>query len=99
MKRLVQPELLDTLPPDDPLAIGSRRDLHRINWWMRNHAIMAGALQRHLPRAPKQITELGAGDGKFLLRVAKKTARRWPDVQATFSTSKKMFQPKRWPLW
>ena len=83
MKRLVQPEILDTLPPDDPLAIGSRRDLHRINWWMRNHAIMAGALQRHLPRAPKKITELGAGDGKFLLRVARKTAPRWPDVQAT----------------
>ena len=52
MKRLVQPELLDTLPPDDPLAIGSRRDLHRINWWMRNHAIVASALQSHLPRAP-----------------------------------------------
>ena len=83
MKRLVQPEILDTLPPGDPRAIGSRRDLHRINWWMRNHAIMAGALQSHLPRAPKKITELGAGDGKFLLRVAKKTAPRWLGVQAT----------------
>lgn len=69
MNRLVQPELLDTLPPDDPRAIGSRRDLCRINWWMGNHGIMAGALRSHLPQAPTQITELGAGDGNFLLGV------------------------------
>ena len=72
MKRLVQPELLDTLPPDDPCAIRSRRDLRRINWWMNNPAIMARALQDHWPKPSSQITELGAGDGNFLLRVAQK---------------------------
>ena len=41
MNRIVQPELLDELPPDDPRAMRSRRDLRRINAWMRNHAIMA----------------------------------------------------------
>jgi hypothetical protein len=72
VKRLVQPELLDTLPPGDSRAIRSRRDLRRINWWMGNPAIMARALQDHLPKPSSQITELGAGDGDFLLRVAQK---------------------------
>jgi len=71
MKRIVEPELLDTLPSDDPRAAGSRRDLRRINAWMRNHAIMANALQTAgNGRTPRQIIELGAGDGSFLLRVA-----------------------------
>ena len=71
MKRIVEPELLDTLPPADPRAMRSRRDLRRVNAWMRNHVIMARALQKDWNgSAPKQITELGAGDGNFLLRVA-----------------------------
>ena len=73
MKRIVEPELLDELPPDDPRAAGSRRDLRRLNAWMRNHAIMANALQTAVNgRAPGQIVELGAGDGDFLLRVARR---------------------------
>lgn len=71
MKRIVQPELLDRLLPADPRAIRSRRDLQRINWWMRHPAVMAHALRSHLPQSPKQITELGAGDGRFLLQVVR----------------------------
>ena len=64
MKRIVQPEMLDSLLPGDPRAIRSRRDLHRVNAWMANHTIMAKALQNNLSRsASRQITELGAGDG------------------------------------
>jgi hypothetical protein len=74
MKRLVEPELLDTLPPDAPRAIRSRHDLRRVNWWMNNPGIMARALQNHLTPPLKKITELGAGDGSFLLRVAQKFA-------------------------
>jgi hypothetical protein len=71
MKRIVEPEWLDELPPDDPRAAGSRRDLRRLNTWMRNHAIMANALQTTANgQTPKRIVELGAGDGDFLLRVA-----------------------------
>ncbi len=44
MNRIVKPELLDELPPADPRAVRSRRDLRRVNAWMRNHAIMARAL-------------------------------------------------------
>ena len=73
MKRIVEPEWLDELPPDDPRAAGSRRDLRRLNAWMRNHAIMADALQAAANgRTTKRIVELGAGDGDFLLRVAQR---------------------------
>ncbi len=73
MKRIVQSELLDTLPPGDPCAARSRQDLRRVNGWMHHHAIMADVLQNTLNHhAPGQITELGAGDGNFLLRVAQK---------------------------
>jgi hypothetical protein len=84
MKRIVQPERLDALPPDDPRAVRSRRDLRRINRWMRNPVIMARALENNWSvSVPGQITELGAGDGTFLLAVAQKIAPRWPDVKAT----------------
>lgn len=82
MNRIVQPEILDSLPPGDPLAIGSRRDLQRINWWMRHPALLARALQKNLPSAPAQITELGAGDGAFLLQTAQRLAPRWQGVKA-----------------
>jgi hypothetical protein len=77
MNRVVQPELLDQLSPADPRAVRSRRDLRRVNAWMGHHAIMAFALQECLQgQAPRQITELGAGDGNFLLRVAQKIPLR-----------------------
>jgi SAM-dependent methyltransferase len=91
MNRIVQPELLDTLPADDPRAIHSRRDLRRINAWMRNHAIMAAALQTAVNgSAPKQITDLGAGDGHFLVRVARKISPGWPDVGVTLLDNRKI---------
>lgn len=72
MNRIIQPELLDELPADDPRAKWSRRDLRRVNAWMRNHAIMAGALRAAANgQAPQQIIEFGAGDGNLLLRVAR----------------------------
>ena len=80
MNRIIKPELLDELPPEDPRAIRSRRDLRRVNAWMGNHAIMATALAQHFPRAPKRITELGAGDGHFLLRIAEKINWQNPDA-------------------
>ena len=84
MKRIVQPELLDALPPGDPRAIRSRRDLRRVNSWMCNHSIMADALKNNLNgHTLKKITELGAGDGNFLLLVAQKLSSRWPNANAT----------------
>jgi len=81
MKRIVQPEILDTLPPDDPRAIRSRHDLRRVNAWMGNVGIMADVLKNYSQHSPAQIIELGAGDGYFLLQVARKI--NLPKVAAT----------------
>ncbi len=82
--RIIKPEFLDSLPPGSPEALRSRRDLHRVNGWMRNHAVMAAALRTECDgTALREITELGAGDGRFLLRVAKKLSSDWPEVKAT----------------
>jgi hypothetical protein len=81
VKRIVQPEILDSLPPGDPRALRSRRDLRRINAWMGNAGIMANVLKENFSGTPGQITELGAGDGNFLLRVAKKT--NWQNISVT----------------
>ena len=76
--RRVEPELLDHLTPDDPRAIDSRKDLERINAWMRNHKIMAEEIRRIFgDRAPKRILEIGAGDGRFLLRVCAALPEQW----------------------
>jgi hypothetical protein len=76
-RKLTQ-ELLDLLPPDDPRAVRSRRDLARINGVMFQHAIMARALSRLPP--PRRIADLGGGDARFMLGVAKRLAPRWPGV-------------------
>lgn len=80
MSRIVKPEILDTLSPDDPRSVRSRGDLHRLNFVMGNHVNMAKALAENCPGVPRQIAELGAGDGRFLLRLAEKTG--WRGVQA-----------------
>jgi Methyltransferase domain len=81
MKRIVQPEILDTLPPDDSRALRSRRDLRRVNSWMGNAGIMANALKENYHGKPDRITELGAGEGDFLLQVARKL--NWQNTSAT----------------
>jgi len=91
MKRIVEPELLDTLPPGDPRAAGSRRDLRRLNTWMRNHAIMANALQAAVNgRVPEHIVELGSGDGDFLLRVAQLVSGHGAPVSGTADSGNAM---------
>jgi len=73
MDRCIKPELLDELSPVDPAAVQSRHDLRRLNMLMGHAGILRRALRSaSLPRAPKRIVELGAGDGSFLLRVAQK---------------------------
>ncbi|OJU10853.1 MAG: hypothetical protein BGN85_11760 [Alphaproteobacteria bacterium 64-11] len=73
------PELLDTLPPADPRALASRRDLVLINLLMRQRGLMAGALRRMAP--PRRLADLGSGDGRFLLSLARRLAPRWPGVE------------------
>jgi hypothetical protein len=82
MNRRVEPELLDELPPDDPGAARSRKDLRRLNLLMGNATVVERALLESGGAPPHQIVELGAGDGTFLLAVARKLARRWRNVEA-----------------
>lgn len=79
--RCVSSEWLDELNPDDPRAIRSRNDLRRINACMLQDAIMAKVLVARAQARPRTILDLGAGDGTFMLRVARKLAPRWPDVK------------------
>ncbi len=79
--RLVEPEMLDALPPDDPRAQASRRDLKRINAFMLQTRIMAGALKTLPP--PRNMVDLGSGDGLFMLSVARRMAKLWPGVTVT----------------
>jgi hypothetical protein len=72
MLRQIEPEWLDELPVDDAGAVGSRRDLQRLNAWMGNARTMARALRAAFPEnPPRRLAELGAGDGTFLWQVAR----------------------------
>jgi len=93
MERTVRAELLDSLPPEDSQARGSRDDLLRLNAWMGNARAAARALQTAIHnRKPKTLADLGAGDGRFALRVAQSLPASWKsthllmvDQQATVS--------------
>jgi predicted nicotinamide N-methyase len=80
LPRRLEPEWLDHLPAEDPRAMRSRRDLTRVNSFMRNAGRMAAALVKHAPSAPRTIVDLGSGDGQFMLAVARRLAPRWSGV-------------------
>jgi 2-polyprenyl-3-methyl-5-hydroxy-6-metoxy-1,4-benzoquinol methylase len=80
--RRLDPEWLDQLPGDDPRAIHTRRDLGRINTIMRNAACMASALRKNWRGAPPEtIVDLGSGDGRLMLKVARRLAPSWSNVR------------------
>lgn len=79
--RQIEREWLDDLPPADPRAMRARRDLRRVNFWMLQPTIMARLLTRHAPGRTRKLLDLGAGDGSFMLRVARKLP--WRDVTVT----------------
>jgi 2-polyprenyl-3-methyl-5-hydroxy-6-metoxy-1,4-benzoquinol methylase len=84
MIRRVEPELLDDLLANDPRAIRSRRDLRRVNAMMGNAGVIARAvLQAYGRRPPRQLVDLGAGDGTFMLRLAKRLSSAWPNMEVT----------------
>jgi hypothetical protein len=84
LPRRVEPEWLDELPQADPRAVWSRRDLKRINRWMLQARIMTRLLIAALDgRPPRILVELGAGDGTFMLALARRLAPRWHDVKVT----------------
>jgi hypothetical protein len=84
MKRVVEAEWLDELAADDPGAIGSRRDLQRLNRVMGHARVLGELLRAGMGRRPlKRLVELGAGDGRLALAVAERLGARWPGVEVT----------------
>ncbi|MEC5128758.1 methyltransferase domain-containing protein [Verrucomicrobiales bacterium BCK34] len=65
MQRVVTPELLDSLPADDPAAMRSRQDLRRINFLMGNFRWLARALEEAGLVPGSAVVEVGSGDGRF----------------------------------
>ncbi len=81
LARVLEPETLDHLPADDPAAQRARRDLRRVNAAMGARRILERALARALPdRRGLRLLEIGCGDGRLLLDVAKHRGERWPDA-------------------
>ena len=70
--RILEPEWLDELPPQDPRAVRSRADLRRVNWLMGNARIIARVLSTH---SINRIADLGSGDGHLMLRIAQRLRR------------------------
>lgn len=83
MTRILQPELLDSLPAENPEATRSRSDLRRVNWWMGHRRILLQALQASPQSNVRRIVELGAGDGTLALQLATNLSPRWPKVELT----------------
>lgn len=75
--RVVEPEILDRLPADDPSARRSRRDLRLINAMMGNFRWV----ERQVARTPgaESLVEIGAGEG----RLCRRLSRRFPDKKLT----------------
>jgi SAM-dependent methyltransferase len=92
--RLVEPEILDGLCEADPRAVAARRDLVRVNALMFQQAIMARLLADRV-RSPHRILEIGAGDGVFMLGVARRLSKRWPGVELTLLDRADLVTPER----
>ncbi|TGQ51900.1 methyltransferase domain-containing protein [Mesorhizobium sp. M1C.F.Ca.ET.193.01.1.1] len=93
-QRSLVPEILDGLPADDARALASRRDLRRINALMFQAPIMASLMRKFLPKPPGSILEIGAGDGTFMLKVARRMASDWREVDLTMLDRAALVTPR-----
>lgn len=83
-KRVIETEWLDTLSPADGRAIQSRNDLFLVNNLMGHVGILVRALLRSWNSGtPVSLLDLGSGDGRLMLAVARRLTPRWPNVSVT----------------
>jgi SAM-dependent methyltransferase len=79
--RVVEPEILDGLPALDPRALASRNDLVKINRIMGTTAIQAAHLKAKFGIGhPRRVIELGAGDARSTLKLARLLGPSWKGV-------------------
>src|SRR5436190_17319003 len=108
LPRVLEPETLDHLAPDDPVAQRSRRDLRRVNAFMGARRILARAMARAVtdaPGRPLRILELGCGDGRLMLAVARHRGDRWPSARPDLpdrqpigdGATRPAYSPRGWP--
>jgi hypothetical protein len=71
MQRTLQPELLDSLPHDDPAALHNRRDLRLTNLVLGTHRWLERVLPTLL-QPTDSVLEIGAGTGELGLRLARR---------------------------
>ena len=68
--RRLTPEILDSLPPSDPAALASRRDLQRIHPFLGQHRLWIEWLRKTYPSAPpRSLADLGCGDAHLLAQI------------------------------
>ena len=97
LQRRVQPEILDSLPPDHPDALHNRRDLRFFNALMGNSRWFAQTLRTQL-RDGDHLLELGAGEGDL----GNYLCQSLPQKKFTYTGLDLWPQPKEWPeklLW
>ena len=70
--RVLEAELLDTLPAADARAQHSRRDLRKLNWIMGHERLMLRMVQG---AEVDTLIDLGTGDGQFAMRIARRLKR------------------------
>lgn len=79
MQRVVEPEIIDQLPPDHPDVVRSRTDLKVINFLMGNERWLARQISAHADARAQGVLEVGAGEGTLLARLAE----RYPGIPLT----------------
>jgi hypothetical protein len=95
MNRIVQRELLDELPPNDPRALRSRNDLVRVNAWMHNSEALVRALRATVNAGPaRRLVDMGCGDGRFLLQVARQLHPDWHSTHAVLLDRQRAVSPE-----
>jgi hypothetical protein len=94
MKRVVRPEILDSLPPDHPDAVANRHDLRRLNHLLGNGRWIARQLSSWL-RPGDAVVEAGAGAGDL----GRELWRRLPAIRACRYTGLDIAcdRPTDWP--
>ncbi len=98
LPRRVAPEVLDGLEPHDPRATRARRDLYRINEIMGSGRFLARGLRPARMRGPPpRLLELGAGDGRLTLRLARLLRPSWPVADLTLLDRQRLLEPDSKP--